>query len=551
CNPNSVDGDTEATRLVLSAVLPSAFQIDYEGSSVYDSALIVSAELQSDNPQTVVYTINPKAVWSDGVPITASDFIYAWHEQRALQPGQPGDSVVSTAGYDDIFSMTPSHRGRMLTVVFSTPYGDWQRLFNDLLPAHVLAKKGWDPHCTTVDPAIDLSGGPFEIGSVAPDSVVLVRNPRWWGSPAKADRIVIRFATSSTQLSTWLARGVVDVVAPSYFDPAFLAAVSSIQSTKSSVGISDTFLEMEFSMDGALTSQTAIRQGIAYGIDRQELVDKVVGSLDAAIAPSSSHLYSQAQSAYPSSPVPVPANATTTPTSTTTTTTVPQSTTTTTPITSKTFPLTADPLAQARALTSAGYSRNLYGTWIGPSNHPLSIRLGFDGSDGWAAQTADLVAAQLDAEGISVDAVEEPDAAATGEALSQATTDIAILPLPATPYVSQTASWYTPLLDQPGQAGDRDSSGYVSTYVDDLFQSASTDLDPALAAPTYAEIDQRLWTDMVALPLFAEPDALAFSDYVTGMALGPYRSGLLSSVLDWARLVREPTSYRGTPRLRA
>ena len=43
-------------------------------------------------------------------------------------------------------------------------------LFDNLLPAHVMEKVGWNPTCSTVDPAIDLSGGPFKIGSVtAPD----------------------------------------------------------------------------------------------------------------------------------------------------------------------------------------------------------------------------------------------------------------------------------------------------------------------------------------------------------------------------------------------
>ena len=82
CNPNTATGDTPADHLVLSAVLPSAFAVDNLGAASYDPALIVQAELQSTNPQTVVYTINPRAVWSDGVSITAADFRYAWEQQR-------------------------------------------------------------------------------------------------------------------------------------------------------------------------------------------------------------------------------------------------------------------------------------------------------------------------------------------------------------------------------------------------------------------------------------------------------------------------------------
>ena len=84
CNPNTTAGDTWADQLVLEPVLPSAFIVTPAGSSTYDSAVISQAEVVSTTPQTVVYTIDPKAVWSDGVPITAADFIYAW--QPAARP---------------------------------------------------------------------------------------------------------------------------------------------------------------------------------------------------------------------------------------------------------------------------------------------------------------------------------------------------------------------------------------------------------------------------------------------------------------------------------
>jgi peptide/nickel transport system substrate-binding protein len=82
CNPNTGSGDTWANRLVLEPVLPSAFNVDANGQATYDPALINQAELQSTNPETVVYDINPKAVWSDGKAVTASDFVYTWQQER-------------------------------------------------------------------------------------------------------------------------------------------------------------------------------------------------------------------------------------------------------------------------------------------------------------------------------------------------------------------------------------------------------------------------------------------------------------------------------------
>ena len=540
CNPNTATGDTPADHLVLSAVLPSAFAVDNLGSSQYDPALIEQAELQSTKPETVVYTINPKAVWSDGVAITATDFIYAWQHQRAVPPGETGGDadVASTDGYENIASMTPSSHGRTVTVVFSTPYADWQGLFSDLLPAHVLEQAGWSPACSTVDPHIDLSGGPYEIASVEGGTITLVKNPKWWGQEPKLDRIVIKVASGPQQLAEWLYRGVVDVSAPTYFDPGFLEAVSSMPFVKSEVNISTTFLQLEFSTAGLVTADPLVRDGVAYAIDRQALDDRVVGWANINIAPSSSHLYSQQQTTYPVNPAPLPANTA----STTTTTTQP----TTNAITAQDFPTVSDPTQENKDLAAAGYLRNLSGAWVDAAGHPLTLRMVVDTGDGWAAESGGLLADQLERAGFAVTVSAEPDATTAGSDLSEGKADLALIPLHASPYPSRTSAWYTPQ-ELPGTTGAQDWSAYASPKVDSLFAEATRELDPVTAQPLYNEIDQQLWADMVALPLFAEPSALAWSDFTTGLAADAYAPGLLSTLLDWARLVSEPTTYTGTP----
>jgi ABC-type transport system substrate-binding protein len=99
-----------------------------------------------------------------------------------------------------------------------------------------------------------------------------------------------------------------------------------------------------------------------------------------------------------------------------------------------------------------------------------------------------------------------------------------------------TSAWYTPLQDFPGTTGAQDWSGYALHQGRDPVRSqAASELDPVTAQPLYNQIDQQLWADMVALPLFAEPSALAWSDDTTGVAADPYAPGLLSTLLDWAR----------------
>ena len=215
CNPHTTAGDTPATQLVLNAVLPSPFFVNASGVVEQNANLLVGnqAELVSTKPETIVYTLNPKAVWSDGVPITAKDFTYAWTQQRGDPTSDP-TTVASTAGYRDIKSVTGSDKGRTVTVIFRTPFADWKMLFADLLPAHIMEKTGWNPACTTVNQAIDLSGGPFRFAKVTEQSIVLTANPKWWCTKPNSRRITVDIAADST-LSDPLAISISRIVSDS------------------------------------------------------------------------------------------------------------------------------------------------------------------------------------------------------------------------------------------------------------------------------------------------------------------------------------------------
>ena len=73
----------------------------------------------------VTYHINPKAVWSDGQPITSTDFKYTW-DQIAH-----GKDIYDTTGYTNIASVddTDPHTA---VVTFKTPYADWKSLFGGI-----------------------------------------------------------------------------------------------------------------------------------------------------------------------------------------------------------------------------------------------------------------------------------------------------------------------------------------------------------------------------------------------------------------------------------
>jgi peptide/nickel transport system substrate-binding protein len=535
CNPNTPAGDTAGTRTVLGAVLPSPFYVNAQGMPTANPDLIIQSELVSTKPETIVYTLNPKAVWSDGVAITADDFVYAWTEQRGA-PVISSPDVTSINGYRDIASVTGSNGGHTVTVKFKTTFADWQNLFDDLVPAHVMEKVGWNPACLTVDPAIDLSGGPFKIASVASGTITLVQNPKWWGTPANARSITVHVTSSTEQLAQWVRSGFVQVAEPANVDQSFLAEVTSLAGVESDVDTSATLLQLEMasSLDGQLSPN--LREAIALTINRQDLVNQQASWAVPGLLVATNHLMVQGQPAYKPPPPAVP----------TTTVPVSPSSTSTTVIGaggSVNFPVTPVPQQAADLIESAGlvktpgvpYYHGAFGT-------PFSLHMVYDAADPWAAAASSVIRSELVAAGLDTSVYPASSATQAGQILASGFADLSVLPVRSTPYLSQTVAWYTNLLGPPGKNGSQNWTNFSNTQFDQLVETASQQLNPNTAATYYAQADTMLWDEMVSLPLYAEPSVLVWSRKVGGVTATPRSDALLWLGQLWAVRVPQSTS---------
>jgi peptide/nickel transport system substrate-binding protein len=537
CNPNTVSGDTPATQLVLNAVLPSPYIVGANGSVEPNANLIEQAEVVSTKPQKIIYTLNPKAVWSDGVPITAQDFMYAWAQQRGDPTSDP-TTVASTAGYRDIKSVKSSNKGKTVTVVFKTPFADWRMLFADLLPAHVMEKTGWNPACTTVSPTIDLSGGPFVIGKVSPQSIVLRANSKWWGTKPNSRRITVDIATDSAELAQWVRGNHVQVALPSDLTPAFMTQMTSLPDFQSQVALSGTILQMELASGPDSTLSPDMRFAIALSVDRQALTTRQADWALSSVQVAASHLYAQGQSGYHSTP-------------STTPTTVPSAAPTTSTSTSTTvigaggsvnFPTTPSPTQASALMVQSGFSRSGTGMWHNDFAVPLTLRLAVDEGDSWAAATAPQLQSQLQAAGFSVTLSPAPSAAAAGALLADGSADLALLSRTATPFLSESVAWFSDLLGSPGQNGSQNWTNYDNGTFNSWVTQGSQQLNWPPTTPDYQMADAQLWDDVVALPLFTEPSALVSSRRIANVTPTPTNNNLLWYAQYWAVMVRESTN---------
>ncbi|MCX2971791.1 MULTISPECIES: ABC transporter family substrate-binding protein [Streptomyces] len=180
-----------ATERVAEATLPTLFTLDSRARPRPHPAYLVSAEVTDTEPQqTVVYTLNPEARWSDGTPIALADFQAQW---KALSGSDASFWTARTAGYERIHKVVAGPERHQVKVVFARPHGDWRSLFTPLYPRTVMGDPG--AFNDTSRTRLDLAAGPFRVrgGTLDPeaDTLALERNPKWWGDRAKLDALVL------------------------------------------------------------------------------------------------------------------------------------------------------------------------------------------------------------------------------------------------------------------------------------------------------------------------------------------------------------------------
>jgi peptide/nickel transport system substrate-binding protein len=506
-NPNTPWGATSTTPTLLDSVYPSAYVVDPSLVPEVNSSLLLGVETTSTNPLTIQYSINPRAVWSDGVPVSATDFVYAWETQRGDGVDVDGtpDQVASTLGYRDIASVTSHNNGKTVVVTFARPFTDWRSLFDHLVPAHVATQAGWNAGFQSFDPSRVLSAGPMELRSATANTAVLVRNPKWWGTPSILDRITVSVSSSPNAWTGQLTGSNHSVVAPNDVDLGGLAAITAMPNTHSQVNPALSFVDLEFNTKSPVMSRVAAREAVAHLVDRPALLDRTVGVVSTSLTISDDHLAVPGQPEYARSSA------------------------------AGDYDL-PDPATAVRLLRSVGYVEDAAGRFVDAAGTPLQVRLATETGDPWVSAVSSELTAELRSQGIGVIVV--PVAGIDGLRLAAAANayDLALVERSSGSFQTQTATWFSA---DPGLMAPTDSqdwSRFDDPAVDALFSQAARALNPVTGAALYGQIDDQLWDQMVALPLFGEPGLLADGPLIANVVYNDTADGILWNAASWSIL---------------
>ncbi|GGR28733.1 ABC transporter family substrate-binding protein [Streptomyces roseolus] len=206
---NAFQADADAaTSRVAGAVLPALHTLDERGRPRLNPDYLETAEVVETEPrQVVLYKLNQQAVWSDGREIGAADFVAQW---RALSGRDTAYWTARNAGYERIEKIEKGKNDLEVRVTFAKPYADWRALFTPLYPKQVMGSpNSFNDGARTT---LKATAGPFLLSEVdrKTGDLTLTRNPRWWGTAAKLDSLVLR-AVPRADREAALAGGKLDL----------------------------------------------------------------------------------------------------------------------------------------------------------------------------------------------------------------------------------------------------------------------------------------------------------------------------------------------------
>ncbi|WP_241992979.1 ABC transporter family substrate-binding protein [Cryobacterium frigoriphilum] len=300
-----------------------------------------SYEMVSEDPLTVKYTIADDVKWSDGTDVDAADLLLDWAaNSRSLDTPDfdPADFTDAETGeFTDAFptdvvyfdsgaqpdsglglvrdTPTISDDGKSMTMVYSSPYVDWELALPSALPAHVVGKNaleltdnaeakdavvaaiedGDDAALAPIssfwnggfnftelpdDPELYLGTGPYTISAfVADQYITLTANPDYTGANTPSiEEITVRFIDDPLAAVQALENGDVDVISPQSTSD-LVTALDAVENVTVIKGVEGTYEHVDLQVDqskSGVFNDPLVREAFLKVIPRQEILDKLI-----------------------------------------------------------------------------------------------------------------------------------------------------------------------------------------------------------------------------------------------------------------------------------
>ena len=239
----------------------------YEGLTEFASdgsvipALAKSWDISADG-LTYTFHLHDGVKFHDGSDMTASDVVWSLNRDRAA------DSVNAQKGLFANISDVSAPDDTTVVVTLSQPTGNF--LFNMAWGDAVILNEGDDIESLKTHPN---GTGAFTFTNwVQGDSITMTRNPNYWGTPAKLEKVTIKYISDPTAAFNAVMAGDVDAF-PTFPAPENLAQFDA--DPRFNVIVGSTEGETILSTNNKMPpfDNVKVREALAHAIDRNAIID--------------------------------------------------------------------------------------------------------------------------------------------------------------------------------------------------------------------------------------------------------------------------------------
>lgn len=260
--------------------------VRFDESGEIVPAMAESWEVSEDG-LTYTFTLRD-ANWSDGQPVTAEDFVYAW--KRVLDPAagamnpamfyliDGAEDFYANDGEGEVAISAPDDKTFTFTLAQRVPYMLQMLTYTNFFPVRQDVVEA-DPDGWTRNPETFVGNGPFKVSEFNfGESVVFEKNDEYYDADAVSlDTLTFRLipdqATALTAMESGQVDGIEAVPAP---EIPRLMAESDAFMVIPALGTTYAF----FNPAAAPLDDVRVRQALSMAVDRQDLVDFVLQSAD-------------------------------------------------------------------------------------------------------------------------------------------------------------------------------------------------------------------------------------------------------------------------------
>ncbi|MEY2514357.1 MAG: glutathione transport system substrate-binding protein [bacterium] len=475
-NYNQLDGQTSATYdVVWGALLPVPFISDEHAEVTANPDYVSSFDVTSSPKQVVTLKLNPKAKWSDGRPVDWTDYAAQW---KALRGTDAAYSVATSTGYERIGAVKQGADRFEVVMTFDRPFGEWQSLFAPLYPMQ--AQDTPKKFNTAYVDKIPFTAGPFKLDKLdnSAKTVRIVRNPGWWGKPAKLDAIAYNGAELEAQVNAF-ANGEVDRVNIGA-DAALVKRAAGTKGGIVRVAGGPDFRQFTINGTSTILKDLDVRRALALSINRDVLAKSSLSGLDWPAVAMNNHFFVNTQAGYQDNSGEY----------------------------GKFDPDKATGLLDAAGWKLSGAFRKKAGktlklTFVIPSGVPAS------------RQEAELTQAMCKDTGIQIDIKTVPSDPFFDDYVIPGNMDMTVFSFLGNAFpISPSKSIYAnPKKDAKGELQVQQNFARVgSAQIDSLMSQAEEQVDVVKGRELINQADKLIWDEVHSLILFQRPQEIAVSD---------------------------------------